>query len=195
MDTWLGGQCIGYAAVAVVAGAGAYFGAYLRRKAENRAQPEDIADLTELVERVRSEHAERLENLAQTNREVLAAGSHEHQLRLAVLDKRFQAHQEAYSLCRQLFHAVHTERITAVVIKSQDWWDQNCLYLDANAREAFWRGIRAASLHGDLLRARSDAATIRANWQKMEHAQQEIERSVALPPIKTSVADGVDSAE
>ena len=185
VETSIAIQIFHYTIIALVAGVGAYVGAYLRRKAENRAQREDIESLTELVERVRSEYARQLENLAQRNREILAASSsQEHQMRLAVLEERFRAHQQAYTLCRELFHAVHTERIADAVIKSQNWWEQNCLYLDADAREAVWRGIRAAGLHGELLRCRADSQLIRDNWKKMEDAQAAIERSVALPPIK-----------
>ena len=184
----------GYAVLAIVAGTAAYLGAYFRTKAANRAQREDIAELTKLVEGVRAEYAERFERLAQANREALAAGSHQYQLRLAVLEERFRAHQHAYALCRELFHAVHTERITDAVIKAQDWWEQNCLYLDADAREAFWRGIRAAGLHGELLRNRADSQLIRDNWKEMEDAQAAIERSVALPPIKISDANTSESS-
>jgi hypothetical protein len=194
VETAAGIQVLDYAIIALVAGVGAYFGAYLRRKAENRAQREDIENLTELIERVRSEYARQLENLVQRNREILAASSQQHQMRLAVLEERFRAHQQAYTLCRELFHAVHTERITDAVIKSQIWWEENCLYLDADAREAFWRGIRAAGLHGELLRGRADSQLIRDNWKKMEDAQAAIERSVALPPIKISDANTTESS-
>ena len=189
VETSTGIQILNYGIIALVAAVGAYFGAYLRRKAENRAQREDIENLTELVERVHTEYARQLENLAQHNREILAASSQQHQMRLAALEERFRAHQQAYALCRELFHAVHTEAITEAVIKAQDWWEQNCLYLDADAREAFWRGIRAAGLHGELLRSRADSQLIRDNWKKIEDAQAAIERSVALPPIKISDAN------
>jgi hypothetical protein len=194
VETSAGIQILNYAIIAVVAGVGAYFGAYLRRKAENRAQREDVENLTELVERVRTEYARQLEDLAQRNREILAASSQQHQMRLAVLEQRFRAHQQAYALCRELFHAVHTEAITDAVIKAQDWWEQNCLYLDADAREAFWRGIRASGLHGELLRGRADSQLIRDNWKEMEEAQAAIERSVALPPIRISDANTRESS-
>jgi len=45
-----------------------------------------------------------------------------------------------------------------------------------------------------LLRSRADSQIIRDNWKKMEDAQQAIERSVALPPIKTSDADTTQSS-
>ena len=193
VETSIGIQILNYGIIAVVAGVGGYVGAYLRRKAENRAHREDIENLTQLVESVRAEYARQLENLAQSNREILAVSSQQHQMRLAVLEERFRAHQQAYTLCRELFHAVHTERITDAVIKAQDWWEQNCLYLDADAREAFWSGIHAAGLHGDLLRGRTDGQIIRDNWKKMEDAQAAIERSVALPPIKIFDADTTES--
>src|SRR6267142_1938229 len=49
-----------------VAAVGAYLGSYLRQKGKNLATKEDVGNLTELVERVRSQHAERLEILKNT---------------------------------------------------------------------------------------------------------------------------------
>jgi hypothetical protein len=45
----------------VLAAVGAYLGSYLREKAKNLATKEDVTGLTELVETVRRQHAERLE--------------------------------------------------------------------------------------------------------------------------------------
>src|SRR5438445_12492320 len=94
-----------YTVIFLVAAGGAYLGAYLRRKGQNFADKEDIKKLTEIVENVRSQHAERLENLAHTNREALEYGSREHQSRLAALDRRLETHQQAFTLWQKLMFA------------------------------------------------------------------------------------------
>ena len=75
----------------IAAGCGAYFGTYLREKGKNLATKEDLAELTRIVEAIKNEHAKELE---------VVKGRQ--QLRMAALDKRLQAHQEAFALWRRL---------------------------------------------------------------------------------------------
>ena len=77
---------------------GKYLPSYLSKKGENLATKEDIAEITREVERVKSEHTERLEGIAEHLR-------YRNQLRLAALDRRLQAHQEAYALWQNLMTA------------------------------------------------------------------------------------------
>ncbi len=99
---------------------------YLAKKAENLATREDIAAITYEIEHVRSEYAFLIEQLKA-----------KHQLRMAALDRRLQAHQEAFELWRELLEAAHTDGIGKVVMKCQSWWERNCLYLEPKVREAF----------------------------------------------------------
>jgi hypothetical protein len=55
------------------------------------------------------------------------------QLRMAALDRRLQAHQEAYHLWQRLYWASSSsddEQIMSVATESEQWWEQNCLYLE-----------------------------------------------------------------
>src|SRR5882724_8673979 len=79
----------------LVSAAGAYFGSYLKRKGENLATKEDIKELTHLTEQVRNEYAKVLENF-----------SYENRLRLAALDRRLEAHQQAFALWYRLTNSV-----------------------------------------------------------------------------------------
>lgn len=65
---------------------------YASEKGKNLATREDIEILTKLVEDVRHKFATDLEEQKAAN-----------QLRLAALDRRLQAHQEAFTLWRKLF--------------------------------------------------------------------------------------------
>jgi len=62
--------------------------AYLSKKAENLATREDVARITEEIERVKAQYAVVIEELKAR-----------HQLRLAAVDRRLEAHQRAYELC------------------------------------------------------------------------------------------------
>lgn len=182
---------LAYVIVVIGAALGACVGAYLKRKGENLATKEDVTMLTELVERVRSVHAERLENLAHENRKVLEFGSREHQLRLAALDRRLETHQQAFTLWRKLLSSVHTDDIGKVVIECQTWWDSNCLYLDTDAREAFVRAYRAAHLHKGLLSGGTPSEEIKENWNTIVNAGHTIVLGAALPPIKKFTTEGI----
>jgi len=184
-----------YVAIFIVAAGGACFCAYLRRKGQNFADKEDIQRLTEIVESVRSQHAERLENLAHENRKALAYGSREHQLRLAALDRRLEAHQQAFTLWRKLLFVMHTDKLDGVLIECQKWWDNNCLYLEAEAREAFVRAFQAAGSHENLLkcldRGIATKEQIKQNGDIIRAAGPAIVQGVALPPIKDSKAEDI----
>src|SRR4051812_8238761 len=175
---------LSYVLVFIAAVVGALLGPYLKRKGENLATKEDVTELTHLVENVRTQYAERLENLAQENRKVLDRVSREHQLRLAALDRRLETHQQAFTLWRKLKSHIYGENIGEVVMECQTWWNANCLYLDPDAREAFVRAYLAASLHKDLLAGNTPAEDIKENWEKIEHAGAAIETGASLPPIK-----------
>ncbi len=98
---------------------------YFTKKAENLATKEDVASITDQVELVKSQYSVILENIKAKN-----------QLRLAALDKRLQAHQEAFTLWRELFSAIHSPDIGKAVINCQEWWGKNCIYLEPEVREA-----------------------------------------------------------
>ena len=184
-----------YVFIFIVAAAGAYWGAYLQRKGQNFADKEDIEQLTKIVESVRSQHAKDLENLAHENRKVLEQGSREHQLRLAALDRRLEAHQQAFVLWQKLLAAMRTDQTNAIVKECQNWWTSNCLYLDAQSREAFFRAFHAAGNHESLLksfdRGAVTAERIEQNGDIIRAAGPAIVQGAALPPIKDFKAEGI----
>jgi len=175
-----------YAFILIAAAVGAFFGAYLRRKGQNFADKEDIKKLTEIVENVRSQHAKELENLAHENRKALEYGSREHQLRLAALDRRLEAHQQAFTLWQKLIFAMHSKNLSDVVIECQNWWGSHCLYLEPEAREAFVRAFQAASNHEFL-----QVEKLEQNGDIIRAAGPAIVHGVALPPIKDFKAENI----
>src|SRR5262245_8796732 len=76
--------------------------AYTSEKGENLATKEDIADITNEIERVRSSYTEQLQGLQHRNDLLLEQLRSKQQLRMAAAEKRLEAHQHAYMLCRKL---------------------------------------------------------------------------------------------
>ena len=58
------------------------------------------------------------------------------------MEKRLKAHQEAFSLWRKLlFSLSKPEERSKIVITGQEWWENNCLYLDEKSRTSFHKSL------------------------------------------------------
>lgn len=66
---------------------------------------------------------------------------------MAALDKRLQAHQEAFQRWRKLVAYAHGEEVGPLVMECQSWWEENCLYLEPAARIAFSDAYTFAATH------------------------------------------------
>lgn len=113
-----------------------------------------------------------------TLRQTIAA-----QLRLTAADRRLQAHQEAFALWRKILSNVHSEDIGQVVMECQEWWENNCLYLDAQARGVFLEAIHSASHHASFKADRKNAELMMENWERIMRAGEVIVASVNLPSL------------
>jgi hypothetical protein len=165
---------VSYLLLIIIVGAGAFFGAYLRQKGKNFATKEDSVEITR-----------RVEEISKQNRLLLEEHRTRNQLRLAAIDRRLQAHQEAYKLWRRLIANVHNRpAITNIVIECQDWWDRNCIYLEPAVREAFFQSYMAASNHADLVQARADAEDIKRNWSVITRIGELIPEAIGFISIE-----------
>ncbi|CAG4919194.1 hypothetical protein [Paraburkholderia saeva] len=167
--------------------AGGYGVAYWQEKGKNRATAEDIDRLTRTVESIKTENAVSLANLTHQNGLLLEQLKSRQQLRVAAIDKRLQAHQEAFTLWRGLMAFAHSERVGEVIVECQTWWEHNALYLEPQVREAFNRAYFAAASHRSLVnvpdREESTAATVRENWKLIMEAGDVILEAVELPAL------------
>ena len=61
--------------------------------------------------------------------------------RLAALDKRLAAHQEAYKIAVNLYWTTHDKGNIHTNAQNEysEFWNNNCLYLTQEAREALWQ--------------------------------------------------------
>jgi hypothetical protein len=112
------------------------------------------------------------------------------QLATTALDRRLAAHQEAYAIRQEIIRFVHQrDKIGEVVVKAQDWWTNNCLYLNASSRSAFRACFIAAANHRDLVEGpRSPETTklVQENWATITKPGQNLVSGVALPPLDNS---------
>jgi len=166
-----------------------YFPSYLTEKGKNLATREDIAAITKQVEDVKELYSKRLKELEHQNALVLEQLRAQQQLRLAAAERRLAAHQEAFTLWRRLVGAAHSEDVHKLVLECQHWWEKNCLYLAAEARDSFNRAYFAASSHRELTRARVDAEEVKANWALLMKAGDDIVAGVQLPSLGTREAE------
>lgn len=165
-----------------------YIPSYLNEKAKNLATREDVAQITDEIERVKTQYSFLVEELKA-----------KHQLRLAAVERRLQAHQEAFALWRELVANTHTENIGKTVIKCQAWWENNCLFLEPSAREAFSDAYSAAHMHSALVQGGLPVLhEAKDNWQRITKAGQLIVEAVQLPGLtsteKQQLAESEQSA-
>lgn len=166
-------------AVAAVSLLASLLGSYIRRKGENLATKEDIAEITRKQEKVRDEFQNFREQSTQR-----------HQLRLAALDRRLEKHQEAYTLWWELVrHANKKNESGNIAMECQTWWVNNCLYLDSQAREHFRLAYNAAFIRPTFWEVEPphrDPTGMEENWNIIMKAGEAIETGVELPSIRIS---------
>ncbi|QBR04348.1 hypothetical protein [Paraburkholderia pallida] len=153
---------------------------YFRKKGENLATKEDVAEITNLQKAVEHRFNELLENSKQR-----------HALRVAALDQRLAAHQQAFSLWRELLSNTHSEKIGPVVLRCQTWWEQNCLYLEPVVRDAFVRAYSAAHSHHAYTEARANSTIIQDNWNEISNFPKVLFEAIQLPPLRQADAENV----
>ena len=149
-----------------------YLSRYLEEKGRNLATLEDIAEITRRTETVKTEF------------------SSQERLRFAAMERRLEAHQEAYGLARQLVADVlnrDEDKLTGKVADCYTWFDANALYLEPDARFAFYRACHAASTHRHYEREPGvDDKDRHANWKKIAEAEDAIAECVGLPPFRNA---------
>jgi len=149
-----------------------YMTSYLGEKGKNLATKEDIKAITKLVEEAKEPFVTAVENL-----------KGRHQLRMAAVDRRLQAHQEAFTLWREILSTVHTEEIGKTVQKCQTWWEQNCVYLESKVRVGFLDAYSASHGHSKMLQGRVDAKEIKENWSRITKFPDILFQEVELPSL------------
>jgi len=101
------------------------------------------------------------------------------QYRLAALDRRLQAHQEAFTLWTRVLWSISEASVSERAGDAQEWWIQNCLYLDPAASEAF----RKAFLTAPSIRHTDDLHLRKLEMADVMRVGDLLLTAVSLPPI------------
>ncbi|HDR9036962.1 hypothetical protein L0Z31_09385 [Burkholderia vietnamiensis] len=167
--------------IGVLAGAGIillaqeFLPGYFRKKGENLATKEDIAEITRRQEEIKHQFAE-----------IIEVSKQRHSLRTLVADKRMDAHQQAFKKVKGLLSARDNQ---SVIDDCKAWMDDYCLYLALGARQAVWQAIGHAEVRAHCIAE----ATNEGNGHEQRRAYHESAVNewtaimAALPEIVTAV--------
>ena len=162
-----------------------FLGSYIRRKGQNLATKEDLSEITNKIEGIKADYAKNIEKF-----------SHHNRLKMAALDKRLEAHQQAYTLWLQLRRSVHNKNKNIdMVIKCQNWWEKNCLYLDMESRKTFMSSIHAVALHPDLTGGQATKDEVIENWRYINECGEMLIRGAGLPSFGENELKEIDEID
>ena len=124
---------------------------------------------------------------------LIAKTDYRAKLAVAALDKRLDAHQIAYALWDEIVGAVHSsDHISDVVEKAQEFWKNNCLYLDAKSRHAFRDCYFFALNHRELLKGDRNDETkrlIKESWDTIMLPGTALAEGISLPSLGGDESD------
>jgi SAM-dependent MidA family methyltransferase len=112
------------------------------------------------------------------------------QLRMAAVETRLQAHQEAFTMWRRL---VDNDQANGapMVIQCQKWWDEHCVYLEPQVRQAFVVAYSSEHLRAQLVSARAPSEEIIEVFDKVMEFPNILFKAVALPPLSQAEAEAI----
>lgn len=109
----------------------------------------------------------------------VARANRKETLRLAAVERRLAAHQEAYALWCRLLGNLHRGCVHDIAVECQTWWEKNCLYLDPQSRSAFREGLVDAALYHDL-KGQNDP---RETFHRLRGVLDLLVKGVGLPTV------------
>ncbi len=116
-------------------------------------------------------------------------------IRLAAIEKRLQAHQEAYTLWYELSWVIHSSSSNRikVITKARNFWVQNLIYLEKNTRREFDVVIQLVDGYSNKLQQRKETADSKErekikqdymkDWNRIMQLAELIQSEVELEPI------------
>lgn len=161
-----------------------FLSSYLSEKGKGLATKEDIGAITTIVESIKHDNSEALAHL----QEQLKAAS---TLRFLAAERRLEVHQKAYRYWIEMFAALHkrTEEKAEKYGEIVNFWNDNCLYLEAEVRAALAAAMGAYLSHRELtedshLQDRQiHAAAIRESYDAVAKLGAVITEACNLPPL------------
>lgn len=115
----------------------------------------------------------------------------EDRYRLAAIERRLQAHQEAFALWKDLTANLNPEskKLGLLIVACQDWYNKNCLYLEKDAGEKFRIAYISAGMHYHLIKSHAETNVLEENFKDIWRVGDALRSAVALPAIGTNERD------
>jgi hypothetical protein len=142
---------------------------YLLEKGKNLASKEDISKITDLVEGVKHDYNVLIKEM-----------EGKQQLRMAAVDQRLQAHQDAFTLWRKM-RASPKEEEGAAIMECQKFWEENCLYLEPEVRQAFALAYTSFANRRQLVDAAAEAKFVIEAWRNVMDFPNVLFDAIKLP--------------
>jgi hypothetical protein len=175
--TWLIEKLAKYGVVGFVSGGIVFMlcrnfmGSYLNKKGENLATKEDIVQLTTLVKGVEHGYNVLIEDM-----------KGKQQLRMAAVDKRLLAHQEAFTHWYELVVREYANQGSALA-EAQNWWNRNCLDLEPEVRIAFIDTCNQVHHRGELKRRGAPDLEITQAYARIRTFPDVLFKAIKLPGL------------
>lgn len=98
---------------------------------------------------------------------------------LAALERRLDAHQRAYTLWWRLMGSLsRPEELQQSHLAAQNWWQENCLFLDRDSRKAYREALIDAAVYPML-----DAVQRKELRKQFNRVLELLEEGVGLPAL------------
>ena len=120
-------------------------------------------------------------------------------LKLVAIERRLEAHQQAYAMWYRLIWVIHASRQerAKVITEARNFWTNNCLYLEKNTRKEFDIIIKLVDDYSDKLemgKRSTDAIQkekiskdFMGDWERIFELQKLIQKEVELEAITIDV--------
>ncbi|MGH8160076.1 MAG: hypothetical protein ACREPQ_18320 [Rhodanobacter sp.] len=186
-------EAVQYVGILIACLAGSWFGSfclvYTKQKGKNLADIEDAPTITRIKKAVKDEFAKANAVAAHERSEILEKLKAREGLRQLAGERRLAALQEAYALWRHL--SIASNDNPAPYKNACRWWQENSLYLDPIAREAFASAVNAwmaKRLYAKMEESNiSSAETITVGRkeaaQRLHDAGNAIVEAAGIPPL------------
>lgn len=151
-----------------------YLSKYIKEILQILPTKHEVGRIINLIEGINQKNAKELETLAQFHRSDIKRINQINDLRLAAIDERLKAYQEAYSLVFEMLNSRNNEILTSKTIEAfNHFWANRSLYISEDVRKAMDEAMKSLVFAPD------------ENSIRVTNALRVIEKELKLPEINS----------
>ena len=128
--------------------------------------------------------AREIVNLQNQHADALERSRQKHELNLAALEKRLEAHQQAFTLLWKFFAPNSPEALSSHARECEIWWVENCLYLNEEASRAF-RAVCSGFVRSVSYNSEGEMLLSGSTWSLFVDAFENIQKVPGLPSLNS----------